>query len=90
MAIPFVKNLQFTRLIKVEGRLKEFNFRKLIKQGDERCSVDTVDERGNRIIFSTIKENGNWKLASALVPGWITDYEKQLHEAIEDELSNHL
>jgi hypothetical protein len=88
MAIHFIRNIQFTRLIKVDGRLKEFNFRKLMNQGDERCSVDTVDERGNRIIFSVSKENGSWKLASALIPGWIVDYEKQLHDAIEEELAS--
>lgn len=89
MAIQFVKNIQFTRLIKAEGRLKEFNFRKIKNTEDDRCTVDTVDNRGNRIIFSVIKENGSWKLASSLVPGWITQCEKQLHEMIEEELSQH-
>jgi len=29
MQIQFIKNIQFTRLIKADGHLREFNFRKL-------------------------------------------------------------
>ena len=88
MPIQFVKNIQFSRLIKTEGRLREFNFRKTGTGNDEKCSVDTVDDRGNRIIFTMLKENGAWKLSSALLPKWICQYEEQLNEAIEDEMSH--
>ena len=33
MQIQFTKNIQFTRLVKADGRLREFNFRKY--RGDE-------------------------------------------------------
>jgi len=89
MPIQFVKNIQFSRLIKTEGRLREFNFRKTGTGNEEKCSVDTVDDRGNRIIFSMLKEGGAWKLSSALLPKWILQYEEQLHAAIEDEISQH-
>ena len=88
MPIQFVKNVQFSRLIKTEGRLREFNFRKTGTGSDEKCSVDTVDDRGNRIIFSMLREAGAWKLNSALLPKWICQYEEQLHAAIEDEISH--
>ena len=89
MPINFIRNIQFSRLIKAEGRLREFNFRKTGNNtGEERCSVDTVDDRGNRIIFSMLRENGIWKLGSALLPKWITQYEGDLHEAIEEELAS--
>ena len=88
MPIQFVKNIQFSRLIKTEGRLREFNFRKTGTGNDEKCSVDTVDDRGNRIIFAMLKENGAWKLSSTLLPKWICQYEEQLNEAIEDEISH--
>jgi hypothetical protein len=88
MPIQFVKNIQFSRLIKTEGRLREFNFRKTGSGSDEKCSVDTVDDRGNRIIFVMLKENGAWKLSSTLLPKWICQYEEQLNEAIEDEISH--
>lgn len=88
MPIQFVKNIQFSRLIKTEGRLREFNFRKTGTGTDEKCSVDTVDDRGNRIIFAMLRENGTWKLSSTLLPKWICQYEEQLNEAIEDEISH--
>ena len=88
MPIQFVRNIQFSRLIKAEGRLREFNFRKTGTGNDERCSVDTVDDRGNRIIFSMYREGTSWKLNSTLLPKWICQYEEQLHEAIEDEMSH--
>jgi hypothetical protein len=88
MPIQFVKNVQFSKLIKAEGRLREFNFRKTGAGVEEKCSVDTVDDRGNRIIFSMLRENGAWKLSSTLLPKWICQYEVQLHDAIEDEISH--
>ena len=87
MPIQFVKNIQFSKLIKAEGRLREFNFRKTGTGSEEKCSVDTVDDRGNRIIFSMFKEGGTWKLSSTLLPKWICQYEVQLNDAIEEEIS---
>jgi len=89
MPIQFVKNVQFSRLINAEGRLREFNFRKTGSGNEERCSVDTVDDRGNRIIFAMFREGGAWKLSSTLLPKWICQYEEQLNEAIEDESSHY-
>ena len=88
MPINFIRNIQFTKLIKAEGRLREFNFRKTGTGIEERCSVDTVDDRGNRIIFSMLKENESWKIGSSLLPKWILNYEDDLHKAIEEELNN--
>ena len=88
MPINFIKNIQFTKLIKAEGRLREFNFRKTGTGIEERCSVDTVDDRGNRIIFSMLKENETWKIGSSLLPKWILNYEDDLQKAIEEELNN--
>ena len=88
MPIQFVKNIQFSKLIKAVGRLREFNFRKTGTGSEEKCSVDTVDDRGNRIIFSMLREGGSWKLSSTLLPKWICQYEVQLNDAIEDEISH--
>jgi hypothetical protein len=86
MPMQFIRNIQFTRLLKTGGRLREFNFRK--SGAEEKFSVDTVDDRGNRIMFTMIKENGSWRLGNILLPAWITDYEGLLHENIEEELSH--
>jgi hypothetical protein len=34
------------------------------------------------------KEGGTWKLSSTLLPKWIIQYEVQLSDAIEDEISH--
>jgi len=88
MQIRFVKNIQFTRLVKADGRLREFNFRKLKGTGEELFSVDVVDDRGNRIIFQLKKENGTWGLVEQVLPRWIGDHEQTFHDIIEEELRN--
>jgi hypothetical protein len=90
MSFSFTKNIQFTRLVKTEGRLKEFNFRKTGKGTDEKFSVDTVDDRGNRIVFYMTREEDHWRIGSALLPLWITGVEDELDKNIQEELSSGL
>jgi hypothetical protein len=89
MKIEFIKNIQFTKLVKTEGRLREFNFRKIngIKEG--RFTVDVSEDRGNRIIFSMQKDNEGWKIiGNEPLPDWITKAETTFNELIEEELRN--
>lgn len=89
MQIHFTKIIHFTRLIKAGGRLREFNLRKLQQPGKEIFSIDTVDDRGNRIIFRMEKEgNGPWNIipADQPLPAWIPEVETKLREKIEEEL----
>ena len=87
MRIEFVRNIQFTRLLKVNGRLREFNFRKLGGANEGFFTVDVSDDRGNRIIFRMQKENDTWKLVmSQPLPAWIIEKEGNFHELIEEEL----
>ena len=81
-----VKNIQFTKLYKVDGYLKEFNFRKSNATPQGRFSVDTVDARGNRIMFFMEKdEAGAWKiLTQEELPKWIVEQEPNLQEAIAE------
>ena len=51
----FVKLIQFTRLVKAEGRLREFNFRKVKTPDEEVFSVNVCTERGDRIVFTMQK-----------------------------------
>jgi hypothetical protein len=81
-----IKNIQFSKLIKAEGRLREFNFRKSNPNGEVLFVVDVTDDRSNRIIFQMQKENDLWKIQPQLLPDWILKYESQFHELIEDEL----
>lgn len=88
--MQFVKNLQFTRLYKVDGYLKEFNFRKSNTRPDGRCSVDTIDARGNRIMFFLEKAESGWKiLPQKELPQWITAQEVHLQQAIEEVLQGY-
>jgi len=87
MQIQFTKNIQFTRLVKAEGRLREFNFRKYRgEEGELLFSVDVVDDRGNRIIFKMKKEDDGWKIVPSPLPVWVTNNEKNFNELIEEEL----
>ncbi|HYC39989.1 MAG TPA: hypothetical protein VEB63_05815 [Chitinophagaceae bacterium] len=87
MEFNFVKNIQFTRLVKAEGRLREFNFRKFRGENSETLfSVDVVDDRGNRIIFRMRHEADGWKILPAQLPSWIINSESNLNSLIEEEL----
>jgi hypothetical protein len=90
MQIHFTKVVHFTRLIKAGGRLREFNFRRLRQLEEEIFSVDTVDDRGNRILFYMRKDNNNnWAISPQPLPTWVIENEAQLNEQILDELSRH-
>lgn len=83
MQIQFIRNIQFTKLLKVHGRLREFNFRKLGGINEGFYSVDVVDDRGNRIMFRMQKEENNWRIFDQPVPTWVTENESILHDSIE-------
>lgn len=86
MKLQYGRNMQFTRLIKVNGLLKEFNFTKASRENAGLFSIDTIDDRGNRIIFSMVRTDLGWKLEpESFLPGWISSLETQLNEHIEDE-----
>ena len=89
MQVLFTKNIQFTRLVKADGRLREFNFRKYrADDGEFLFSVDVVDDRGNRILFRMRKDDGMWKIVAAPLPAWVTGNEKVFDELIEEELAH--
>ena len=88
MQISFNKNIQFTKLVKAEGRLREFNFRKPNNQEEGPMTVDVSNDRGDRIIFHMEKENGTWKIIEQSVPAWVLKIEENLHELIAEELRN--
>ena len=87
MRVQFIKNIHFTRLLKTNGRLREFNFRKFKGGQEDRFSVDLSDDRGNRIIFYMQKDGSSWKITNQEeVPGWVSEKEDKLNELIEEEL----
>ena len=87
MKIEFIKNIQFTKLVKADGRLREFNFRKVNGKNEGRFTVDVGDDRGNRIIFNMRKTESGWQLIPGeQLPVWIKENEEILHSHIEEEL----
>lgn len=92
MQIHFTKVVHFTRLIKAGGRLREFNFRKMRQLEEEVFSVDTVDDRGNRILFYMRRGNHSaWTISEQVLPlpAWVTENESKLTAEIEEELQQH-
>jgi hypothetical protein len=86
MRIEVKKNIHFTKLVKVNGRLKEFNFRKLGGPNEGLFTVDVSDDRGNRILFRMQKEQESWKILPQNLPNWVMDKESTFHDLIEEEL----
>ena len=89
MQIRFIKNVQFTKVLKAEGRMREFNFRKPNGREQALCTVDVSDDRGQRIIFNMQKEDNSWKIVPQPLPVWVSQLEKKLSELIEEELQNY-
>lgn len=89
MHIQFIKNIQFTRLVKADGRLREFNFRKLNGIKEDIFTVDVSDDRGNRILFRMQKVDNTWKIIQQPLPEWIWKNESIFHDLIEEELGNN-
>ena len=85
--MQFVKMVQFTRLVKADGQLREFNFRKLTNPDEELFSVNVCNERGDRIIFNIHKKDNGWKIQSTEIPRWVLQSESNLGAVIEDELT---
>ncbi len=86
MKFDFVKNIQFTKLIKVNGQLKEFNFRKANPNSEGIFSVDVSDDRGNRIMLQMQKDDGTWKIITPGIPKWVQEKEIEFNETILGEL----
>jgi hypothetical protein len=87
MIIQFNRNIQFSKLIKAEGRLREFNFRRVNGLHEELFTVDVSDDRGNRIMFKMRKEGNEWLiLIEQPIPDWIKTSSSRFNEAIEEEL----
>jgi hypothetical protein len=87
MKLKFERNIQFTRTIKADNRLREFNFRKLGGIQEAIFTIDVVDDRGNRIMFRMHKDDSNWKIVNQQpLPEWIIKNERVFHDLIEEEL----
>ncbi len=81
------RNIQFSRLVKTNDRLREFNFRKANGRPETVVNIDVVEERDIRIMFKMQKENDRWRIIPQPMPQWLINVEGKLHELIEEELA---
>lgn len=83
--MPVQKIVHFSLLIKIEGRLREFNFR---KRSENQYDGDTSDERGNRWTFKWYNNGEDWMLEPYLneQPTWIKNNVTVIKEAFLTEL----
>lgn len=80
-------NIQFTKLLKADGRLREFNFTKLTRPRQPIVfSIDVTDNRFQRVYFDMLKENDSWKIVQQQIPSWVMENENKLHQMIEEEM----
>lgn len=86
--MPSVRNIQFTKLLKAEGRIREFNFRKSVTGGKIFFNIDVTDDRNNRILFCMEKVESIWKIQPKELPGWITTNESNFCGLIEEEFQS--
>ena len=80
----FVKNIQFTCLVKCAGKQREFNFQKRRSEVVPFYTVDTVDLSGNRFGFNMDHQEDHWKIRESGLPLWILDVESQLSARIDE------
>ena len=89
MAMLFTKNVQFSRLVRAHGMLREFNFRKHSdSQGGVLFSVDVCDLRNNRIAFKMQHKETAWRIIQTPLPEWVTKNEDIFNQLIEEELKS--
>jgi hypothetical protein len=80
--MPYTRNIAFTSLIKVNGRLREFNFR---KRSESLYDGDTNDERGERYFFKVENVDHQWTLIGTNMPSWLTENELAIKQEISKQ-----
>jgi hypothetical protein len=82
--VKFDKQVQFSRSMKTNGQVREFNFLKIKSASVPTYHVDVSDERGNRHYFSLVYEGSAWKIGKTTVPGWISNIEAELGDVVSE------
>lgn len=75
-------NIVFTLLIKINGRQREFNFR---RRPDGNYDTDTNDDRSNRYTFRMEKTDGTWRIIGKQLPAWLMESESLINEGLEKQ-----
>ena len=78
------RQIQFSKAIKANGVIREFNFLKIKTAAIPTYHVDVSDERGNRHYFSLIYENDEWIIPKTTIPGWITAARNEIAAVVSE------
>ena len=79
-----MNNIAFSKVLKMNGRLWEFNFRKLPGDSNE-YHTDFTDAKDNRIQFILFHDQrGAWQVRGSFIPTWIIDDIALLGQAIDE------
>jgi hypothetical protein len=81
--MEYSKNVAFTKVIKTDGRFREFNFRKKPSSVHPTYNIDVSDESGIRHYFTLIKISHQWIFGELDVAQWIKEGALQFYESIE-------
>jgi hypothetical protein len=82
-------NITFSKLVKIDGRQWEVNFRKL-PSVPYQFHADTATLQGERIQFSLYREGSSgWRISGRDLPVWFTDACEKLGNAIEKGLEEY-
>jgi hypothetical protein len=81
-------NIYFTKIIKLENRLREFNFRKLPNTANN-YHVDVTDDRGNRFMFHMFPDaEQSWHFSTTELPQFVHYAQNILGQLIENEMAD--
>lgn len=79
-------NIAFTIVIKINGRLKEFNFR---KRSDNLYDANTNDEYSIRYYFQMQKDDKTgWQISGHSLPAWIPNSQHIISEALDNQIAS--
>ena len=82
-----MQNIAFSRVLKMNGRVWEFNFRKLPGEPNA-FHTDFTDAKDARVQFILFLDtDGSWKIKGALVPAWILKEITALTNVIEEQVT---
>jgi hypothetical protein len=78
------RHIAFTKLIKAEGRLREFNFRRKAGAQGAVYDIDVSDQYGRRHYFHLQQQGKDWLATNQEIPGWIADALPQIQAFIAE------
>lgn len=80
-----VKNKQFSILVKIDGRVREFNFR---KRSETSYDADVNDDRSGRCQFQWNNSQEGWRVNGNIdsLPTWLVNNSSSIREVFLTEL----